>query len=81
MGHELLQPLAVRHVGLAPETFLTWRALTSSTVTPHDSSSSNNGIQYTPVDSMVPVSTAQTLSQSARAVEERIICKYERMIS
>ena len=51
---------------LRPETFFTWRALTSSTVKPRRSSSSNNAIQYTPVDSMATVSTAQASSQSAR---------------
>jgi hypothetical protein len=34
---------------LRPETFFTWRALTSSTVKPRDSSNSYNAIQYTPV--------------------------------
>src|ERR1700680_2539265 len=53
---------------LRPETFFTWRALTSSTVNPRDSRSSNNGIQYTPVDSMATVSTPQALSQSASAL-------------
>src|SRR5450759_4159346 len=53
---------------LRPETFLTCRALTSSTVKPRDSSNSNKGIQYTPVDSMATVSTPQALSQSARAL-------------
>jgi len=32
-------------------------------VKPRDSSSSNSGIQYTPVDSIATVSTRQTLSQ------------------
>jgi hypothetical protein len=46
---------------------LTWRALTSSTVKPRDSSNSNRGIQYTPVDSIATVSTPQRLNQSAMA--------------
>src|SRR5258706_1079775 len=50
---------------LRPETFLTWRALTSSTAKPRASSSSNTGIQYTPVDSIATVSTPHALSQSA----------------
>ena len=53
---------------LRPETFLTWRALTSSTVKPRDSSNSNKGIQYTPVDSIATVSTPQASSQSARVL-------------
>ena len=51
---------------LRPETFLTWRALTSSTVKPRESSNSYSGIQYTPVDSIATVSTPHASSQSAR---------------
>src|ERR1700674_217977 len=57
---------------LRPETFLTWRALTRSTVKPRDSSNSNKGIQYTPVDSIATVSTPQALSQSARALRSTV---------
>ena len=57
---------------LRPETFLTWRALTSSTVKPRDSSNSNKGIQYTPVDSIATVSTPQASSQSAKALRSTV---------
>ena len=50
---------------MRPETFFTYRALTSSTVKPRASRISNNGIQYTPVDSIATVSTPLALSQSA----------------
>ncbi|CAE6873442.1 hypothetical protein R69658_08266 [Paraburkholderia aspalathi] len=38
------------------------------TVKPRDSSNSNTGIQYTPVDSIATVSIPQALSQSAMAL-------------
>jgi hypothetical protein len=57
---------------LRPETFLTCRALTSSTVKPRDSSSSNKAIQYTPLDSIATVSTLQAWSQSARALRSTV---------
>ena len=57
---------------LRPETFFTWRALTSKTVKPRDSSNSNRGIQYTPVDSIATVSTPQAWSQSAKALRSTV---------
>src|SRR6058998_2828360 len=57
---------------LRPETFFTWRALTSSTVKPRDSSNSYNAIQYTPVDSMATVSTPQASTQSAMAFKSTV---------
>src|ERR1700674_3104301 len=42
------------------------------TVKPRDSSNSNTGIQYTPVDSIATVSTPQVLSQSARALRSTV---------
>jgi len=51
---------------LRPDTFFTCRALTSSTVKPRASSSSNSAIQYTPVDSIATVSMPHSASQSAR---------------
>jgi hypothetical protein len=55
---------------LRPETFFTGRALTKYTVTPRDSSSSNQGIPYTPVDCIATVSTPQAVNPSVQVLGE-----------
>ncbi len=50
---------------LRPETFLTWRALTSNTVKPRASNNSNKGTQYTPVDSgLIPSGVWQNVANT-----------------
>ena len=66
VGVQLLQPLAVQHVGLAPRHVLDATCgSTSITSNPRSSSTPNRGIQYTPVDSMTTVSTPHWANQSA----------------
>ncbi len=64
VAHELLQPLAVQHVGLAARDILDMPCVdqqngeaTVKVAMPRASSSSYKGIQYTPVDSIATVST------------------------
>jgi hypothetical protein len=68
IGHQLLQPLAVQHVGLATRDVLDVSGIDQQHSEAARASSSNKGIQYTPVDSMATVSTPQAVSQSARAL-------------
>ena len=50
---------------LRPETWRVARELTSRTSKPRASSTSNSGIQYTPVASIATISTLSEASQSA----------------
>lgn len=72
IAHQLLQPLAISTSDFRPDTLCTCRAFTRYTVKPRDSNSSNNGIQYTPVDSIATVVTPQVTSQSANRRESSV---------
>jgi len=59
---------------LRPETFFTWRALTSRTSNPRSSRTSKAGIQYTPVDPIttvrIPIATSQFAIRSKSPVKQ-----------
>ena len=72
VGHELLQPLAVQHVGLAPGDVLDVARIDQQHGEAARLQQLEQGIQYTPVDSIATVSTPQASSQSARALRSTV---------
>jgi hypothetical protein len=63
---------------LRPGTYFNCRASTSQTFSPCCSSTSNTGIQYTPVDSTATVSTPRLTSQAASAFRSSVIAPTSR---